>query len=148
MDFGASVAANVEKLKAKVNDQCLNITQHLFLKIVEGSPSPHNPGPFADGLLVNQWYPAVNGHSGSVGTDTSPYGAGSIARISTTLNGSKEFFGKDGMISLSNNVPYAGLAESIGWQPPKWRGKAGYFMVLKALQDTAARYSTRYTYGG
>lgn len=148
LNFGASIAANCEKLKRKVNDQCLHIAKELFLKVVEGSPSPLNPGPYADGLLVNQWYPAIGGVSGSVGSDTSPYGAGSIARIHALFSGSTEFYSKDGMISLSNNVHYAGLAESIGWQPPRWNGRPGYFMVLKALQDVSMRFSAGYTYGG
>jgi hypothetical protein len=141
MGFGASVLANGQKLLEKTNDKCLAIAKELFVSIVNLSPSPIHPGSWADGLLVNQWYPAVGSFSNQVGTSTSPYGAESIARIYNLTDNSTAFKGKDGMVTLSNNVSYAYRAEALGWPADEgWTGKVGpYLMVAKSLQAVSAR---------
>lgn len=141
MGFGASVLANGQKLLEKTNDKCLAIAKELFVSIVNLSPSPSNPGSWADGLLANQWYPAIGTFSSEVGTATSPYGAGSLARIANLTTNSEAFFGKDGVITLSNNVSYAYRAEVLGWPVEDgWSGKVGpYLMVAKSLQAIATR---------
>jgi hypothetical protein len=146
MDFAQSVKANSKKLLANVNKQCYTIAKELFLKAVELSPSKVNPGPWATGLLVNQWYPN-NGKSFSsdVGTDTSPYGASSISRIKQLAE--LEFMSKDGVVTLSNNVDHAYRAEKLGWTTPPWSGKSGkdgrgspYAMVSLSIQFIKAKY--------
>ena len=138
--FGASVQANCQKLLKKTNDKCLAIAKELFVSIVNLSPSPSNPGQFADGLLVNQWYPAIGSFSSELGTSESPYGAGSLARIASI--DPVAFLGKDNVVTLSNNVHYAYRAEALGWPVEDgWTGKVGpYLMVAKSLQAISARY--------
>jgi len=142
LDFTASINRNIKKLEQSINDKVYKISITLFHEIVRRTPSPTNKGETATGLLANQWYPmAGGGFSESLGSDTSPNGAGSRARISA-LAGGKEFFGKDGRLTLSNNVHYAYRAEMLGW--PKsdgWSGTVGaYRMVALSLQEIAARH--------
>jgi hypothetical protein len=78
--------------------------------------------------------------SGETTTQTSPYGAGSMQRI-RALKG-REFYLKDGTLTLSNNLPYAYRAEVLGW-PTKdgWSGRVGpYAMVAKSLLQVSAKY--------
>lgn len=138
--FSASVNANIYKALQSVNDKCYEIARELFLKIVALTPSPSFPGPTAQGVLANNWYP-VNGPSfSSEETDSkSATGAGSQARI-MALRGFN-FFRKDGVVTLSNNIHYAYRAEVLGWPKPSWSGTIGpYRMVAKSLQYIAARY--------
>jgi hypothetical protein len=147
MSFSSSIALNIVKIKSRVNATCYKITREFFLSIVSLSPSPDNPGEFAKGLLANQWYPQVGaGFSSAKSGAISPNGADSVARIMSMTSG-MEFFGKNGRISLANNIHYAFRAEFKGWpaneSPPGWRwsGKAQpYRMVARSLQAVAARY--------
>lgn len=142
MGFGASVQLNGQKLLKKTNDKCLAIAKELFVSIVNLSPSPINPGAFADGLLVNQWYPAIGSFSSELGASESDYGAESLARIAAISP--VAFMGKDNMVTLSNNVHYAYRAEALGWPitpGTNWTGRVGpYLMVAKSLQAISARY--------
>ena len=138
--FSDSVKNNSELILQRVNTKCYKITKELFTSVVNKSPSPGNPGETAKGLLANQWYPKEGGFSEETGTATSPNGASSLARISSLMG--KEFYRRDGMISLSNNLYYAYRAEVLGW--PKsdgWSGRVGpYRMVALSLQAIAAKY--------
>lgn len=143
MGFGASVQANSQKLLKKTNDKTLAIAKELFVSIVTLSPSPTNPGAFADGLLVNQWYPAIGSFSSELGASESDYGAGSLARIASI--DPVAFMGKDNVVTLSNNVHYAYRAEALGWPAntpgQQWTGRVGpYLMVARSLQAISARY--------
>lgn len=141
--FGASVTLNCDRLLQKTNARCLSVAKELFDSIVNLSPSPKNNSQWADGLLVNQWYPAVGTFSSELSTSTSPYGAASLSRISSLVSDSKEFYGKDGVITLSNNVFYAYRAEALGWPEkdnPVWKNAEPYWMVARSLQIIAARY--------
>lgn len=139
--FSASLDRNILRVKQEVNDKIVKISIELFLSIVAKSPSPSNPGEYAKGLLANQWYPMAGAFSEEVSTDDSSNGGASKVRI-VGLRGSKEFFGKNGSLTLTNNLPYAYRAEMLGW--PKsdgWSGKIGpYRMVALSLQAIAARY--------
>lgn len=141
--FSDSILRNSQKALQKVNRDCYTIARDLFATIVSLTPSPSNPGPFADGYLVNQWYPAEGGElSEELGPDSdiSPTGTGSLSRISR-LNG-KEFLFKDGVITLANNTHYAYRAEVLGWpQSDGWSGNIGpYRMVARSIQLISARY--------
>lgn len=140
--FASSVMSNCNRVLREVNDKCYAIARELFTSIVQLSPSPINPGYFADGYLVNQWYPvdgpAFSDERGAEG-DISKNGMGSLTRISV-LRGN-QFRSGDGAVTLTNNVEYAYQAEAIGWLPPEWSGRQGpYRMVAQSLQKISNKY--------
>lgn len=153
MSFGQSVALNSARLLATVNTKCYAIAKELFYRVVELTPSPANPGRWAEGYLANQWYPAEGDFSGDLDMATSRSGANSINRI-RAMNG-QVFYQGDGILTMANNLPYAYRAEAIGW--PKEEGYNGgqrrevsggyqntgapYRMVALSLQQIAAKYS-------
>ena len=137
--FEQSVRAATNKILVAVNLQCYQIAWELFTSVVSKTPSPANPGKHAKGLLANQWYPQERGASAARGAATNPSGADSITRIRAMMNGI-EFYDRDGKITLSNNLDYAVQAESLGWNPPRWKGTAPYRMVALSLQATVAKY--------
>ena len=143
MKFADSLRANTKKVLLEVNQKSYNIARDLFATVVAFSPSPSNPGPFADGYLVNQWYPE-NGKdfSDELGpdSDTSPNGQSSKSRIAA-LKGYK-FNGRDGTVTLTNNTHYAYRAEALGWPEDEgWSGKIGpYRMVARAIQLIGVKY--------
>lgn len=139
--FAASVSNNVYAVLTKVNSDAYKIAKELFNTVVDETPSPAHPGPFATGYLVDQWFPEVgNEFSEELGSSTSRDGSGSKSRIAALIG--SEFFGKDGTLTLTNNVPYAYRAEVLGWpQEDGWSGQIGpYRMVAKALQAIADKY--------
>lgn len=143
--FLSSIQLNSKVILEKINKECYRIAWDLFTGVVANSPSPSNPGPWADGLLANQWYPQAGSPSKALGADTSPNGSASLARINGMVKG-REFFGKDGKLFLTNNLDYAFRAEYLGWHPPEWSGKSGsdgkgspYMMVARSLQATVQR---------
>jgi hypothetical protein len=142
--FAKSVATNIAKLKARVNAQCYQLARELFTSIVVLSPSPGNPGPFADGLFANQWYPSDGPEfSSEVGTSEAQAGDESLLRIATILDpdNGKQFFEKDGAVTMTNNLPYSSLVETWGWPFPQWTGRSGpYRMVALSIQAIAAKY--------
>lgn len=143
--FLASLDRNILRVKQEVNEKCYKITRELFLSVVVKTPSPVNPGKYAEGHLVNQWYPREGGFSEEQNDSVSRNGSASRARI-VALRGTA-FLGKNGWVTLSNNLDYAYRAEYLGWPAPEWSGKSGsdgaggpYRMVALALQEIAARY--------
>lgn len=137
--FEKSVRAATNKILVDVNLKCYSIAWGLFTLVVQKTPSPANPGPDAKGLLANQWYPQERGASAARSKALSHNGSGSLSRIQAIMNGI-EFYARDGKITMSNNMPYAVLAESTGWNPPKWKGTAPYRMVALSLQATVAKH--------
>lgn len=141
MSFAASIRMNSNRLLLDVNKKCYQIARELFRNIVQLTPSPTNPGLYAAGHLVNQWYPENGGDfSEELSSDTSPNGSGSLARIEG-LKG-VEFYRKDGKVTLVNNLSYAYRAEVLGWPRKEgWSGTIGpYRMVAKSLQAIKAKY--------
>lgn len=139
--FAMQVLLNNDKVLSGINGKCYKIAKELFTTVVDLSPSPTNPGPFAKGELVNQWYPEAGGdYSEELSPDLSADGAGSRARINA-LKGF-EFLGHDGVLTLTNNLPYAYRAEALGWPVADgWSGKIGpYRMVARSVQAVAAKY--------
>jgi hypothetical protein len=138
--FTASILANSQAILVKVNKEVYRIAWELFTSVVNLTPSPTNKGYQAKGVLVNQWYPSVGDGVSTNGTDASDNGASSRARINAFCASGREFLGKDGRITLSNNTPYGMEAEVHGWEPPTWSGKVkAYRMCAKSLIATAAR---------
>ena len=138
--FSDSINKNIAKILKHVDAKCYSISFQLFTSIVHLSPSPSNPGEFAQGWLANQWYPqAGSGFSSELDDSISPNGSASLSRI-TALANSNTFLGKDGAMTLANNVPYSYRAEKLGWLEAPWAGKIGpYAMVAKSLQTVAAQ---------
>lgn len=139
--FASSVRMNTRRLLLDVNAKIYKVARELFIKAVNFTPSPSNPGPYADGLLVNQWYPEEGDYfSEELGSDVSPNGAGSITRI-LALRGT-QFYQKDGKLTLTNNLSYAYRAEALGWpREDGWSGTIGpYRMVARAIQAISAKY--------
>jgi hypothetical protein len=140
------IEAAVNQTLIEINEKCYEIAWHLFTTTVKFTPSPSNPGPTAEGLLANNWFPQVGGTSSEISNSTSSNGAASLERINAVMGGS-EFLRKDGLITMANNLSYALRAEKLGWYPPEWAGVSGmdrkgapYRMVARALQATAAKY--------
>lgn len=140
-DFIASLTSNIQNLKAEVNRKVYNISIELFLRIVERTPSPSNKGHQARGLLANQWYVSSgNNFSSSLGSSISNTGSDSVSRINA-MRGGRVFDGKNGTVTLANNVPYAYRAEMLGWPAPDWTGTVGpYRMVALSLQEIGAKH--------
>jgi hypothetical protein len=131
-----------EKALQQASISTNKIVRDLDTQAVNLSPSPSNPGPFAKGLLVNQWYASVGSSpSSEVGTATSDTGVDSLSRLEATL-ASNPFYGKDNIVTFANNVDHAYYAEVLGWQPPLWSGHQGpYAMARGAVTYTIAKYS-------
>jgi hypothetical protein len=136
--FEKCVRLAASRVLVAVNLKCYQIAWELFTSVVDKTPSPNNPGKHAKGLLANQWYPQERSASNARSSAISRNGGGSLARIRAMMNGT-EFYNRNGKIVLSNNVPYVMLAESAGWNPPRWKGTAPYRMVALSLQATAAK---------
>jgi hypothetical protein len=135
--FADSIRLNTQAALLKVNNTVYRIAWELFTSIVRLSPSPNNPGETAKGLLANQWYPSVGSPSGDVGSSTNGSGQDSLNRIDAVCKG-VEFLGKNGKLYMTNNLPYAGNAEFIGWPAPQWSGRVKpYRMVFRSLQSVS-----------
>lgn len=135
LSFAVDLKAKCDKMLAEVDRQCQHIAFMLFTSIVIETP-------VLTGKLCNNWFPGVGTDFSSEITnlaDTS--GGGSKARIYSIL-GQGTFLGKDGALTLANNLDYAYRAEVLGW--PKedgWSGRVGpYAMVDKAMKSTAVQF--------
>lgn len=138
--FSDSLKANSDKILARVNNRCYAIARELFSLTVEYTPPSAAPGKWAQGLLINQWYPSNgSGFSSSLTNAKDKSGSGSLSRIKA-LSGT-EFLGRNGSVTLANNLSYAYRAEKLGWPTPQWTGTVGpYAMVAKSLMVVGAKY--------
>lgn len=134
--FADSIKANIKEVKQEVNDKITDVFVDLSLSVVHLTPSPswigQNRGAspsepeFTDGLLANQWYPAQDKISQEETGAKSDNGGDSISRINAIKDSAKAFLGKDGYLSLTNNVPYAYRVDAIGYPKGKAEVIAGY----------------------
>ena len=137
-DFADSIKANIANIKQDISKELIHVAASLFKDVVGGTPSPTDitrgrESPFSLGLISNQWYPAYNKKSGELTSSKDDVGFNSLERI-MALQGGNYFLGKDGTLTLTNNVPYANQVESIGW-----RSTPPYAMVYTALIRAKAR---------
>ena len=146
MSFLSDIKSFQEKALKAASTNTTNITQEAFLAVVNYSPSPSNPGPYAKGLLVNQYYLAFgNTPSSEVNSSTSDTGEASKTRIKL-LSVSLPFYGKDSVVTLANNTEEAFYADKLGWAAGAgtngwtWTGKAPYFMTAKAMTLIKSKY--------
>lgn len=135
MGFFDSIQQNINQTLQNVNDKINKEAVETFRDVVKETPNPSMPDAafYSKGLLVNQWYPKFGGFSSEISSAKDDYGFNSLDRINVILDG-KEFLGKDGEVSLSNNVSYAIQADKIGWY-----FTAPYAMVDKAIIKAKAR---------
>lgn len=148
MDFAEKIKAFQQKALLEANRKVSLAVESLFTDVVVLTPSPANPGDYAQGHLVNQWMPEAGGtFSSDVNISTNPNGSDSLSRIKVLLT-EQLFFGKDNIITLTNNVDYAYRAEYVGWPSGDsstgwhWSGKVGpYKMVATAVNNFRGAYS-------
>lgn len=148
MSFLSDIKSFQEKALKAAADNTARIVKDAFITPVNYSPSPSNPGPYAKGLLANQWYPSVgNIFSTDISTATNPTGEDSKARIELVIT-SNIFYGKDAVTSLSNNTQEANYANKLGWKAGDgtngwvWSGNAvPYFMTAKTESYLVSKYT-------
>lgn len=138
--FKLSIDSAIHTILTDINKKVYEISWALFTSVVQFSPSKRNPGPWAKGLLANQWYPSNGVPSSAESTATSGSGADSLNRINSFAAGGREFYKRDGKVYLSNNVEYAWRAEYGGWPTPRWKGAKPYGMMAKSLQVISHKY--------
>lgn len=147
MSFESDIKAFQAKALLAANKSVCKVVEEVFTQTVVLSPSPSNQGPYAKGLLANQYYTDVGGSfSGDITSATNPNGADSLSRIKATM-ASQPFFGKDNVVTLTNNTEEAIYAERLGWKKGEgtngwtWSGTPAYGMVVKAVIATKAKYT-------
>ena len=147
MSFESDIKAFQAKALLAASKKTSNAVEELFTTAVVESPSPAGQGEYSKGLLANQWYSMVVGTSTQLSSATNPSGADSLSRIKATL-ASLPFYGKDSVVTLTNNEPYAYRADQIGWPQGEgtngwhWSGRVGgYHMTQKAVQKVKGIYS-------
>lgn len=147
MGFASDVRAFAEKAQKAMSDNTNKIVEDLFTLAVNLSPSPSNPGPYAIGLLSNQWYPSVGTPDTTMTTAISPTGSDSISRIQG-LSSANAFLGKDNVVFLTNSTEEAYYADWLGWKKGPgtngwvWSGNSGaYMMRQQAITYVQGAYS-------
>jgi hypothetical protein len=130
--FLDSLKSNIERVQTEVNDKITDVAYKLFYRVVNNSPHVGD-GPYVAGHFVANWFPAVNSYDTSITTVTSN-GSDSLARIDSIVKTSKAFYGKDGFVSMSNNLNYAANVEWKAWPAGKdpvsgwtWTGMRRYY---------------------
>ena len=130
--FADSIKANIKEVKQEVNDKITKVAVDMFRNVVQFSPSHELHGSvWANGLLINQWYPSTGSASSQLSSQADQVGFQSMDRISQLI-GTNNFTVKDNSLWLTNNVPYAYQAEADGWYGGGMK-TAPYAMVDKAL---------------
>lgn len=138
--FLDSLKSNITRVQEEVNTKINFIGYTLFAKIVNNSPHTGD-GPYVAGHFVANWFPAVDSFDTSITGATSD-GSDSLARIDSIVKNSNAFIGKDGFVSLSNNVSYGPRVEMLGWpagRDPasgwKWTGMRTVFAPIQVSFD-------------
>ena len=147
MSFADDIKAISERTLKLASDNTNKIVSDLFTQVVVRSPSPSNPGHYAKGLLVNQYYTQVGeGYSSAVSSSTSLSGSDSLQRINDTL-ASSPFLGKDNTVTLANNTEEAYYADKLGWVKGQgtngwiWKGTVPYMMTHGAISYIQNKYT-------
>lgn len=147
MSFASDIKAFQEKALLAANKKTTAAIEELFTTAVVESPSPAGQGEYSKGLLANQWYSMIGGFSSALTSATNPNGADSLSRIKATL-ASLPFYGKDNVVTLTNNTNYAYRAEVLGWPLGEgtngwhWSGRVGgYGMIAKSVAKVKGTYS-------
>lgn len=147
MSFADDVKRWEAKALAQMNKSVSNAVESLFTNVVVLTPSPANPGLFAQGHLADQWYTqAGGGFSSDISSVTNPNGANSLSRIKAIL-AQGIWLGKDNIVTLTNNVSYSYRVEYLGFPAGEgangflWSGRVGpYRMVGTAVTNFRGKY--------
>jgi len=146
MGFSSDIAAFRDKALQAASTNTMTIAQEVGRMEVAFSPSPINPGPYATGLLINQYYPSVGAPDFTVTTATNSSGADSLARINA-LAETNAFLGKDNVVYITNSTEEAYYADKLGWQKGLgtngwiWKGAAAYYMRDQAITYIQQAYT-------
>lgn len=127
--FADSVKTNTELAKRRVNAKVYSIMEELFTQVVYSTP-------VLNGYLRNSWYTQVGGgYSSAVSPFPDKSGSGSLMNIKS-LRQDELFYGKDSIVTMTNNQKYAYRIEYLGWS----KYKAPYGMVRINLMSVAGKY--------
>lgn len=147
MGLASDIKTFRDKALQKASDNTNNVFRDLGTLNVRFSPSPSNPGPYALGLLVNQWYFSVGSPDTSVTTSTSSTGTDSLSRLDAFLS-TNPWLGKDATAYITNSTEEAYYADVLGWAKGKgtngwaWSGNSGpYMMRQQSIQYILGAYS-------
>lgn len=134
MGIASDIKAFREKALKAASDNTNNVFRDSGKLVIRFSPSPSNPGPYATGLLVNQWMFSIGMPDLSVGTATSPTGADSISRLDAFL-ATNPWLGKDATAYITNSTEEAIYADLLDWKKGQgtngwiWSGRAGAYQM-------------------
>lgn len=136
LSFAADLKAKCDKMLVEVDRQCQLIAYDLFTEIVTRTT-------VVSGLLANNWFPGTGvDFSSEITTAEDISGSGSKARTLSEL-GKGTFLGKDGTMTLSNNLDYAYEIEYAGPNTgKKYQQPEGFVRV------SVVKIAARYKYGG
>lgn len=147
MGFASDIRAFKDKALKSASDNTSKVFSDLSALVIRFSPSPSNPGPYAKGLLVNQYYFSVGNPDLSVTSSTSPTGADSLNRLAAFLE-SSPWLGKDNTAFIANSTQESYYADILGWAAGKgtngwvWTGKQGpYMMRAQAITYVQQAYT-------
>jgi len=131
MGFASDIRAFQEKALKNTSDNTNKVFSDLSTLVIRFSPSPSNPGPYAKGLLVNQYYFSVGTPDLSVTSSTSPAGADSLSRLDAFL-ANNPWLAKDNTAFIANSTQEAYYADILGWVAGK--GTNGWVWTELCLQ--------------
>jgi hypothetical protein len=143
MSFLSDIEDFKEQALQDASDAMNNIVSDFFVKTIQLSPTSDSlprVAPYANNLLINQYYPAsgVGTFSNELGTNTDVRGSDSLERVKSLLE-QHLFYGRDNAVSLANNTEEAYYADKLGWQKGEgtggwtWKGALPYNMTEGAL---------------
>lgn len=150
--FAEQIRAATRKIEHEINEKCYEVGRYLFYSIIALTPNQAVPQPYwpqypgyADGQMINNWFPVDGPSFSTQRTEDLDHRGGASKRRVRELRG-KQFLGKDGTITLANNMHYAFRVEYAGW--PKGGGPRGnwtgtrqpYAMVEHSIVLTSVRY--------
>ena len=107
LSFSEQIKANSKKALEQIDKRLQRIAFNLFMDIVMETTVD-------SGLLCNNWYPNSGADfSSEINNLADKSGSGSKARIYAQL-GKGTFLGKDGVMTMANNLSYAYEIEYAG----------------------------------
>lgn len=130
--FSDSVRKNVQEMLQIIDTKCYEVSYNLFMAIIQNSPSFVGvpKARFSKGEFINSWMAGSNSFSSATTSVFSDTGVDSKAQV-VELKNSNTFLGKDGYVTLSNNVSYAETVEYLGWnKTPAYAPVAKAFLQL------------------
>lgn len=147
MGFADDIRSFADKALQKASTNTMTIAQDVGRLSVNFSPSPSNPGPYAVGLLANQWYPSIGTIDTTVTAATSSNGSDSLSRIEA-LSSTNAFLNRDNVVYITNSTEEAWYADKLGWKKGLgtngwvWSGNSyAYFMRDQAITYIQQAYS-------